>query len=133
MIELAVGVILGTAFSNVIQSLVDDIVTPPFGLLIGGVDFANLTVSIPNFVYQNQPPVVIRYGKFIQALFSLVIVAFALFFIIKSITKLKRVAKKLRSEEEESKKNELSEESKLLKEIRDILAWKSYLTEEITL
>ena len=133
MIELAVGVILGTAFSNVIQSLVDDIVTPPFGLLIGGVDFANLTVSIPNFVYQNQPPVVIRYGQFIQALFSLVIVAFALFFIIKSITKLKRVAKKLRSEEEESKKKELSEESKLLKEIRDILAWKSYLTEEITL
>ncbi len=64
-LDLAIGIIVGKAFTNVVQSLVDDIITPPFGLILGGVDFVNLTIKMKNFVYKDQPPVVIRYGKFL--------------------------------------------------------------------
>jgi large conductance mechanosensitive channel len=65
VLDLAIGIIIGTAFTNVVKSLVDDIITPPFGLILGGVDFVNLTIKMKNFVYKDQPPVVIRYGKFL--------------------------------------------------------------------
>jgi large conductance mechanosensitive channel len=121
MFDLAIGIVIGTAFSNVVQSLVNDIITPPFGLLLGGVDFVNLTVSIPNFVYQNQPPVVIRYGRFIQQILFLLIVAFTLFFIIKLINKLHKIALKKKVDIEKAVVKELSDEVKVLREIRDLL------------
>jgi large conductance mechanosensitive channel len=125
MLDLAIGIVVGTAFSNVVQSLVDDIITPPLGLLIGGVDFVNLTASIPNFVYKNQPPVVIRYGKFIQQILYLLIVAFVLFFIIKLINKLHKIAAKTKVDIEKAAVKELSDEVKALHEIRDLLAHKT--------
>ena len=124
MFDLAIGIVIGTAFSNVVKSLVDDIITPPLGFLIGGVDFANLTVQISNFVYTNQPPVVIRYGKFIQQIIYLLIVAFVLFLIIKLINKLHRLAVEKKVDTEKAIVKELTDEVKVLHEIRDLLARK---------
>ncbi|CAF4038370.1 unnamed protein product [Rotaria sordida] len=124
VVDLAIGIIIGTAFTNVVQSLVNDIITPPFGLLLGGVDFVNLTIKIKNFVYQDQPPVVIRYGKFIQTIISLLIMAFVLFFVIKGITKLRELTAR-KQQKEENKKIEISEEVKVLCQIRDLLAKQS--------
>jgi large conductance mechanosensitive channel len=124
MFDLAIGIIVGTAFSNVVKSLVDDIITPPLGLVIGGVDFVNLTVQISNFVYTNQPPVVIRYGRFIQQILYLLIVAFILFLIIKLINKLHRIAMKKKVEIENAVVKELTDEVKALHQIRDLLAQK---------
>jgi large conductance mechanosensitive channel len=124
MFDLAIGIIIGTAFSNVVQSLVNDIITPPFGLLIGGVDFVNLTIQIPNFVYTNQPPVAIRYGRFLQQILYLLIVALALFFIIKFINKLHKIAMRKKIEVEKATVKESTDEVKVLHEIRDLLAQK---------
>ncbi|CAF0890081.1 unnamed protein product [Rotaria sordida] len=125
VLDLAIGIIIGTAFTNVVQSLVDDIITPPFGLILGGVDFVNLTIKMKNFVYQDQPPVVIRYGKFIQTIISLIIVAFALFFIIKAINHLHKIAQRNKTTSENDLENEVTDEVKVLREIRDLLARQS--------
>ena len=100
-----------------VQSFVDDIITPPFGLVLGGVDFANLTIKMKNFVYREQPPVVSRYGKFLQSIISLTIVAFALFFLIKGINRLHKLARG----KKERNPNEVDEQVKVLREIRDLL------------
>ncbi len=127
VVDLAVGVIIGTAFTNVVKSLVDDIITPPFGLILGGVDFVNLTIKMKNFVYKDQLPVVIRYGKFIQAIITLLIMAFVLFFFIKGINKLHQILieKKQNEENKEMIQFETSEKVKVLCEIRDLLAKQS--------
>jgi large conductance mechanosensitive channel len=125
MLDLAIGIVVGTAFSNVVTSLVDDIITPPFGLLLGGVDFVNLTAKIPNFVYPDQPPVVIRYGKFIQQIIYLLIVALALFFIMKLVNRLQQMAAKRKVQIEKTAVKEFSDEVKVLHEIRDLLARKT--------
>ena len=119
---MAIGIIIGTAFTNVVQSLVDDIITPPFGLLLGGVDFVNLTIKMKNFVYKDQPPVVIRYGKFVQSILSLLIIAFALFFLIKGINQLHKITQR---NKEQIQDNEVTEEVKVLREIRDLLTRQS--------
>lgn len=124
MLDLAIGIIIGTAFTNVVQSLVNDIITPPLGLLIGGVDFSDLTASIPNFVYKDRPPVVIRYGKFVQTLIYLLLVALVIFLLVKLINKLHKLAKKKKVDVEKTAVKELSEEVKALHEIRDLLAGK---------
>jgi large conductance mechanosensitive channel len=126
MLDLAIGIVVGTAFSNVVTSLVNDIITPPFGLLLGGVDFVNLTAKIPNFVYRDQPPVVIRYGKFIQQIIYLLIVALALFFIMKLVNRLQKMAAKRKVDVEKTAIKEFSDEVKVLHEIRDLLAHKPF-------
>ncbi len=93
---------------------------------MGGVDFRNLTIKMKNFVYKDQPPVVIRYGKFLQAIISLLIVAFALFFAIKGINQLHKIAQ--RNKEKNIQSNveiEVTEEVKVLREIRDVLTRQS--------
>ena len=128
VLDLAIGIIIGTAFTNVVQSLVDDIITPPLGLLLGGVDFVNLTINMRNFVYKEQPPVVIRYGKFIQAIISLMIVALALFFVIKGINQLHKIAMRKKEKIEIISANDATEEVKVLREIRDLLTRQSSTT-----
>jgi large conductance mechanosensitive channel len=128
-LNLAVGLIIGTAFSNLVKSFAEDVLTPPFGLLIGGVDFSNLTIRMPNFVYKNQPPVVIRYGKFIGEVIGLLIMALILFFIIKSVNKLQELATKKQAEEASRVKLELSDEGKILIQIRDILLTKTVVVD----
>jgi large conductance mechanosensitive channel len=125
VLDLAIGIIIGTAFTNVVQSLVNDIITPPFGLLLGGVDFVNLTIKMKNFVYKDQPPVVIRYGKFMQAILSLLIVAFALFFIIKAINQLHKMTLRNKEKLQSNSAIEVTEEVKVLREIRDLLTRQS--------
>jgi large conductance mechanosensitive channel len=127
ILDLAIGIIIGTAFQNVVKSLVDDIITPPFGLIFDGVDFSNLTIKMPNFVHKGQPPVVIRYGLFIQQIIHLLVLAFALFGIVKLISRLRRIAAQNRQRAEAneptqpSEPPEPSEEVKLLRNIRDLL------------
>jgi large conductance mechanosensitive channel len=122
VLDLAIGIVIGTAFTNVVQSLVDDIITPPLGLVLGGVDFANLTIKMNNFVYKDQPPVVIRYGKFIQSIITLLIIAFALFFMIKATNQLYKIAARKKEKKKQDSNIEVTEEVKVLREIRDLLA-----------
>ncbi|CAF3725563.1 unnamed protein product [Rotaria sordida] len=130
VLDLAIGIVIGTAFTNVVQSLVDDIITPPLGLLLGGVDFANLTIKMKNFVYTSQPPVVVRYGKFIQSCLALLIIAMALFCIIKAINHLYKIAAKKKEKKETDGNIQVTEEVKVLREIRDLLAGKSFARQD---
>lgn len=107
-----------------IESFVTDIITPPLGLVLGGTDFVNLTIKMKNFVYKNQPPVVIRYGKFIQTILTLTITALALFFIIKGVNKLHKIATRKKANEELIQL-ESQDQVKILGEIRDLLARQS--------
>ena len=109
---------------NVVQSLVDDIITPPLGLVLGGTDFVNLTIKMKNFVYKNRPAVVIRYGKFIQTVLSLILVLLALFFIIKGINKLNRIGSR-KKQNEEIIPLQTTDQLKVLCEIRDLLSKQS--------
>lgn len=124
--DLAVGIVIGTAFANVVESLVVDVITPPLGLLLGGVDFADLTIKMNNFVYKNQPPVVIRYGKFLQSVLSLLVTAFAIFLVIKGVNRLYRIATKQSQNVVSGSASDVpadsSEQIKILREIRDLLA-----------
>jgi large conductance mechanosensitive channel len=83
VLDIAVGIIIGVAFGAIVSSLVADVLMPPIGLILGKVDFANLVIKLSDTV-------TINYGKFINAVISFLIVAFALFLIIKSMNKLKR-------------------------------------------
>lgn len=91
VVDLAVGVIIGGAFGKIVTSLVDQVVMPPIGWLIGGIDFADLKVTLPaNPTNPTGEPAVIEYGAFINVLIQFVIVAFVIFMIVKLINKLRR-------------------------------------------
>jgi len=85
VVDLAVGIIIGGAFGTIISSLVNDILMPPIGMLLGGLDFKNL-----NIMLQADPAVSINYGVFINAVINFIIVAFALFMVIRGMNKLQR-------------------------------------------
>ncbi len=121
VLDLAVGVIIGAAFGKITTSLVADIITPPIGLLLGQVDFGSLSITLKEAV-GNVPAVKINYGKFIQTVIDFIIIAAAIFLMIKSVNKMKTIA--LRKEEEaiaEAPAPEPTKEEILLTEIRDIL------------
>lgn len=90
VIDMAVGVIVGAAFGKIVTSLVGDVIMPPIGVLLGGMDFSNLAATIHQAA--DGKPVVIAYGKFIQTIVDFTIVAFVIFLAIKGINKLKRPA-----------------------------------------
>jgi len=91
VVDLAVGVIIGGAFGKIVTSLVDQIVMPPIGWLIGGIDFADLKITLPvNPANPTGDPAVIEYGAFINVLIQFVIVAFVIFMIVKLINRLRR-------------------------------------------
>lgn len=121
VLDLAIGIVIGAAFSNVVQSLVNDIITPPLGLVLAGVDFSHLTIKMDNFVHKDQPPVVIRYGKFIQTIITLLIVALILLFVAKGANKLMAIAAKKKEKMDIDSKTEVPEDVKILREIRDLL------------
>lgn len=95
VVDLAVGVIIGAAFGKIVSSLVADIIMPPLGLLIGGIDFKQFAFTLRE-AQGDIPAVVMHYGVFIQNIFDFVIVAFAIFMAIKLINKLNRKKKKSR-------------------------------------
>lgn len=115
VVDLAVGIIIGAAFGKIVSSFVGDIIMPPLGLLIGGINFTDLAITLRP-AEGASPAVVLAYGKFIQTIVDFVIVAFAIFIGVKAINRLKR---------EEAKAPTLppapSKEELLLGEIRDIL------------
>ena len=126
VVDMAVGIIIGAAFGTIVQSLVNDVIMPPIGLALGNVDFSNLFVvlkeGVPPGPYaaladaQTAGAVTINYGLFINTVISFVIVAFAVFILVKNINRLKR-----EQEEAPPAPPEPSNEEKLLTEIRDIL------------
>lgn len=86
VVDMAVGIIMGTAFGAIVKSLVDDIVMPPVGLLLGNVDFASLSI-----VLREEPEVVsINYGLFINTILSFLIISGVMFFLIRTVNRLKR-------------------------------------------
>lgn len=89
MIDMAVGIIIGAAFGKIVSSLVGDVIMPPLGLLIGGVDFSDLALTL-KAAGDGQPAVVLAYGKFLQSIVDFLIVAFAIFVGVKAINRLKR-------------------------------------------
>ncbi|MBD9485335.1 large-conductance mechanosensitive channel protein MscL [Pseudomonas sp. PDM14] len=89
VVDMAVGIIIGAAFGKIVSSFVGDVIMPPIGLLIGGVDFSDLAVTL-KAAEGDIPAVVLSYGKFIQTVLDFVIVAFAIFMGVKAINKLKR-------------------------------------------
>jgi large conductance mechanosensitive channel len=115
VVDMAVGIIIGAAFGKIVSSAVADIVTPPLGLLIGGVDFSDLAITLRDAV-GDKPAVMLSYGKFIQASFDFAIVAFAVFLLVKGVNHLKRKEAEAPSAPPTPSKEEL-----LLTEIRDLL------------
>ncbi len=87
VVDLAVGVVIGTAFGKIVESFVKDVITPPIGLLIGGVDFTNLKIGIGG---DTKTPVSLNYGVFLQACFNFFIIAAAIFMLVKIVTVLTR-------------------------------------------
>ncbi|HET6390217.1 large-conductance mechanosensitive channel protein MscL [Hyphomicrobium sp.] len=116
VIDLAVGVIIGAAFAPIVSTLVDNIVMPPIGYLLAGVDFSNLAVAIPT----PTEPVQIRYGLFLNALIKFLITAFAIFLLIKAIS---MIQKPKPAAAPAPTPTEI-----YLKEIRDLLAQRAPLT-----
>ena len=88
-VDMAVGIIIGASFGKIISSLVNDIIMPPLGLLIGGVDFKNLKIVL-KAASGDAPAVSINYGQFINTAIDFLIVAFVIFMVIKGINSLKR-------------------------------------------
>lgn len=113
VVDLAVGVIIGAAFGKIVSSLVSDIIMPPLGLLIGGIDFKQFQWVIRD-AQGDIPAVVMHYGVFIQNVFDFIIVAFAIFMAIKLMNKVRR-------EQPPAAPAAPSAEEKLLTDIRDIL------------
>lgn len=89
VVDMAVGVVIGAAFGKIVSSLVADIITPPIGWLIGGVDFSHLAVTLTPPI-EGMQAVTIKYGLFLQQIFDFSIVAFALFMLVKAVNILRR-------------------------------------------
>lgn len=113
VIDLAVGVIVGGAFSKIVTSLVNDILTPIIGILIGGKDLSNLALKIGDAN--------IAYGAFIQNIIDFLIIAFCIFIFIKFINRIFLKSKEEKKEEKKEEPPKKSEEVILLEEIRDLL------------
>ena len=95
MVDMAIGIVIGAAFGSVVKSMVDDIIMPPFGRILGGVDFSNLFVNLSTGSYNSLAAAkqagaaTINYGLFLNSLVSFTIIAFALFMVVKMMNKLK--------------------------------------------
>ena len=115
VVDMAVGVIMGSAFGKIVTSLVNDIIMPLVGVLIGGIDFTSLSFKIQNAE--------VKYGSFIQNIVDFLIVAICIFIFVKIINKLNTIDVLHKKKKEEAKKEEVkkSDEVVLLEEIRDLL------------
>ncbi len=105
VVDMAVGIIIGAAFGKIVTSLVDDILMPVIGMIVGGVDFTDLSIKVGSAT--------LKYGMFIQSIVDFLIVAFCIFLVVKIFEKFKK--------QEAEKEPELADDVKLLTEIRDLL------------
>lgn len=110
IMDLAIGVVIGGAFGKIVTSLVEDIIMPLVGLLLGGLDFSGLAVTFGDAH--------IKYGSFIQTIVNFFIISFSIFIVIRTIGKLRR---KKEAEEEDEEAEETDQQTELLTEIRDLL------------
>lgn len=115
VVDMAVGLVIGAAFGKIVSSLVADVIMPPLGLIIGRVSFNKLAVQIGSS--PQGKPVMLEYGLFIQTLFDFVLIALAIFFVVKLINRLKRAPAPAPAVVPPPTKSE-----ELLGEIRDLLA-----------
>jgi large conductance mechanosensitive channel len=122
VVDLAVGIIIGAAFTTIVNSLVNDIIMPPLGLIIGGIDFSNFFVTLKGGSHPTLEAakaagaVTMNYGLFINAIIRFMIVAFAIFILVKQINRLAREEPKAPPPPPEPSREEV-----LLAEIRDLL------------
>lgn len=116
-IDMAVGVIIGGAFGKIVSSIVDDIIMPPIGWLIGGIDFKDLSLKLPvNPLNEGAEPVSINWGNFVQETLDFIIIAFCVFLLVKLINSFKK-----KEAPAPVVPAEPTPEEKLLTEIRDLL------------
>lgn len=127
VVDMAVGIVIGAAFGTIVKSLVSDVLMPPIGLLLGGVDFSNFFILLKEGAAAAAPyaaladaqaagAVTVNYGVFFNSIISFIIVAFALFMVIKGMNRMKR-----QEEEKPAEAPKPAEEVLLLREIRDAL------------
>jgi len=130
VIDLAVAVVIGGAFSSIVSSLVNDVIMPVISLATGGIDFSNLFISLNGESYETLAAAqaagasVLAYGSFIQAIINFLIIAFVIFMVVKAMNTAMDKVSKLKHKNEEEKKDEpakKSDEVVLLEEIRDLL------------
>ncbi len=121
VVDLAVGVVIGAAFTGIVNSLVKDVIMPPIGVITGGVDFSEMKITLKDAdAIAKKPEVAIHIGNFINVIIQFIIVAFAIFLVVKLINTLKREEPAPPPADPEPTKEEL-----LLTEIRDLLANKA--------
>ena len=127
VVDMAVGVIIGGAFGKIVTSVVNNILMPPIGVLLGNVDFTELKITLKEAVMEGEnvvsEAVTLNYGQFIQDIVDFIVIAFCIFLMIKGVTKLTTKKEKSKAEEP-APAPEPSAEEKLLTEIRDLLAKK---------
>lgn len=118
VIDLAVGVVIGAAFGAITKSLVDDVIMPPLGLLVSNVDFSSLQLVLRDAVVENgevvASAVTLNYGNFLQAVFNFLIIAFAIFLLVRTINRM-------REQEAAKPAPAINKQEVLLAEIRDLL------------
>jgi len=115
VVDMAVGIIIGAAFGKIVSSFVNDVIMPPIGLLVGGIDFSDLVLTL-KAATESAPAVVLKYGAFINTVIDFVIIAWAIFMVIKAMNTLKK-----KEEAKPAAPPKPSDEVVLLAEIRDLL------------
>ena len=115
VIDMAVGIVIGVAFGKIVSSLVADIIMPPIGVLLGGVDFSNLVLVVKHAI-GSTPAVTINYGKFFNTIIEFLIIAFSIFLVVKGINATKKKEETATKAPAAPPKQEV-----LLEEIRDLL------------
>lgn len=127
VMDLAIGVVIGGAFGKIVTSLVNDIIMPPIGRLLGGVDFSNLFFSLSGGTYeslaaaQEAGAATLNYGLFINTILNFVIIAFAIFIVVKQLNRLQKKHDEDEKKEHAKEEPAPSKEVILLTEIRDLL------------
>lgn len=115
VVDMAVGIVIGGAFGKIVSSFVADVLMPPIGLMLGGVDFSGLAVTLQE-ASEGADAVMLRYGVFIQTVIDFLIIAFAIFLVVKAMNSMKK-----KEEEKPAAPPAPSKEEVLLTEIRDAL------------
>ena len=118
VVDMAVGIVIGAAFGKIVSSFVKDVLMPPIGIFLGGVDFTDLAITLKEAVGKT-PAVTLNYGRFIQSVVDFIIIAFAIFLVVKAMNSFQRKKK-----EEPKAPPKPSKQEVLLTEIRDILKQK---------
>lgn len=118
VVDMAVGIVIGGAFGKIVSSFVADVLMPPIGLLLGGVDFSDLAITLKDAA-EGAEAVLLKYGVFIQTVIDFLIIAFAIFLVVKAMNALKKQEEEAPAEPPPPP--EPSAEEKLLTEIRDAL------------